>query len=283
MKLDGLSPAKLNLALHVTGILPNKMHKLDSLVAFTKFGDRITVEQNPVYSLSTSGPFGQYIPSGDDNIVHAACTLFDKEMNTRIEIIKNIPPSCGLGGGSSNAAKVIRFLAQLWKIPLPPVHEAACIGADVPVCLYGEPSRVQGFGERLTPIKVFPDLAILLVNPLIQLSTSDVYNTLENPNNSPFEPLPVFDSQDVLVSWLSRQRNDLTSAAIKIYPDITRLLDAIHSCDGCKLSRMSGSGATCFGVFSSMDLAQNASEWIKSHNPSWWTKATNIVGISQNQ
>jgi 4-diphosphocytidyl-2C-methyl-D-erythritol kinase len=166
-----LAPAKVNLALHVTGRRPDGYHLLDSLVAFPAIGDRVEAEPAAGLSLTLDGPFARDLGAGPDNLVLRAAQLIRPEgKGAAIRLVKSLPVASGIGGGSSDAAAALRLLARLWEVPLPPAEQLAALGADVPVCLRAMPQRMQGIGERLTPVEL-PPFWIVLANPGFPVAT----------------------------------------------------------------------------------------------------------------
>ena len=232
------APAKLNLALHVTGRRPDGYHLLDSLVAFAGIGDRVMLEPGPL-SLRIDGPFAAGLSTENNLCLHAA-RLAGGE--AAIRLTKNLPVASGIGGGSADAAAVLRALGA--RVPQPEV-----LGADVPVCLAGVPCRMQGVGEKLSPLPPLPPLHLVLVNPRAGLATPAVFQRLERRDNLPMPAaLPEFPDSAALVDFLATCRNDLQAPAIALMPRIADCLAALGDA-GALLTRMSGSGATCFGIF----------------------------------
>ena len=258
MRVTRLAPAKINLALHVTGQRADGYHELDTLVVFTELGDRITISEGssddtPV-SLVSTGPFAEQLDMANDNlVVQAAQLLIDRigEVPHPVELTleKNLPVASGIGGGSADAAAALLALSELWKFgDSADLGEIALkLGADVPMCLVSKPLRARGIGEIISTMEVFSPLNLLLVNPGVSVSTPDVFKQLENKPNSLIE----MSREGVLpnLAELGNLRNDLQEPAISVAPVIAEVLTELNSIDGCQLARMSGSGATCFGVF----------------------------------
>lgn len=260
------APAKLNLALHVTGLRADGYHLLDSLVAFAAVGDEVTLTPGPL-SLQIEGPFASGLEG--DNLCLKAARLAGAE--AQIRLVKNLPVASGIGGGSADAAAVLRGLARLG-YPLPPVPET--LGADVPVCLASSPARMQGVGEIVTPLPPLPALHLVLVNPGIALPTPPVFAALAQKTNPPLPPIPAFADAPGLIQWLAATRNDLEAPAIALAPAIRKVLDALNSA-GAGFARMSGSGATCFGLFPSPAAAARAAEALR--RPGWWAVASELA------
>lgn len=261
------APAKLNLALHVTGQRADGYHLLDSLVVFARHGDQVAVTPGPL-SLAVEGPFAAQLPSGEDNLCLRAARAMGASASIRLT--KNLPVASGIGGGSADAAAVMRALAsQGHALRL----DSAALGADVPVCLAGRPTRMRGIGERLDDVPPVPALPVVLVNPGVPLSTPAVFAALQRRDN-PALPEPDWRDAEGLFEWLSRSRNDLQDPAIRLAPVIGEVLAALAG-QGARLARMSGSGATCFGLFT--DAAEAARAARALTHPGWWVVATELA------
>ncbi|WP_215747141.1 4-(cytidine 5'-diphospho)-2-C-methyl-D-erythritol kinase [Gluconobacter sp. P1C6_b] len=282
--------AKINLFLHVTGRRDDGYHLLDSLAVFAGAADRVTLTApSDTMSLTIDGPFGQGLEADDQNLVLRAARALQAQSGTTIggltesfhlELQKNLPVSSGIGGGSADAAATLRLLAREWNVDqaaLFPIAET--LGADVPVCVAQRPTRMQGIGEILAPAPVLPDAGLLLVNPGVGVSTPDVFRAfaagggiVERPE--PFLPARWNTAQD-MVADLNATTNDLQAPALSQCPVIGTVLASIESLPGCLLSRMSGSGATCFGIFSSPESALAAARILNAQSArlGWWTWA----------
>lgn len=267
------APAKINLALHVTGQRPDGFHLLDSLVCFANIADEIAVEAANTLSLTTKAPKGVDLPAVEDNLVMRAARLLKSSRGAKITLEKNLPVAAGIGGGSSDAAACLRALAKLWDVDLPDVATTVTLGADVPICLEGSPARMQGIGEELTPVFNFPKFFAVLVNPGVHLSTPAVFGQLSSKANAGLAPFPTSGDQQDWLDYLNTQRNDLEPAAIALSPAIQDVLSCLKSEKQCQFSRMSGSGATCFGVFENLDTARQAANSINRKHPDWWVKS----------
>lgn len=249
MAFDVFAPAKINLSLHVTGRRTDGYHLLDSLVVFADIGDTIHVVPSDTLSLTVLGPEAVALQDETDNLVLRAARMMDPEGTARITLTKRLPVASGIGGGSADAAAALRALAQLWDKPFPSLQATLALGADVPVCLNTNPMRMRGIGENLSQIPALPDLEIMLVNPRVPVSTPQIFKSLQTRNNPAMqEELPDWNDAKSFVDWLSEQRNDLQPPAIVQAPVIAEVLDYLSQ-SGSLLSRMSGSGATCFGLF----------------------------------
>ncbi|MFN7002870.1 MAG: 4-(cytidine 5'-diphospho)-2-C-methyl-D-erythritol kinase [Roseinatronobacter sp.] len=268
------APAKINLCLHVTGQRDDGYHLLDSLVVFAEVGDVITARPFKGLSLSITGPEGDGLSAGADNLVLRAARLLGAQ-DMALTLDKHLPVASGIGGGSSDAAACLRLLSRVLDVQLPDMRRVLSLGADVPVCLDARSCRMQGIGEEITQLPALPPLWLVLVNPRREVPTPQVFRALECRDNPPMpRVLPDWDRADAFIDWLSRQRNDLEAPAIGIAPVIGRVLDVLGATEGCGLARMSGSGATCFGLFTDESSAQKAAGAIRSAFPDWWCVET---------
>lgn len=265
--------AKINLYLHVTGRRDDGYHLLDSLVCFADLGDELALEPAAELRLSLEGPFGSAL-AGSDNLVLAAARLMDPTKGAALRLVKQLPVASGMGGGSSDAAAALIGLSRLWQCPLPEARRLLVLGADLPVCLAPGPSFVGGIGEQLEPAPSLPRFYMLLANPRRPLPTAEVFRRFAGP----FSPAARWRDPpaDVgqLAGLLSERSNDLTEAAISMLPEIGDLLNAISDSPGCLIARMSGSGASCFGLFAAADEAAKAAAAIQVTQPHWWVRAT---------
>lgn len=263
---DGQAPAKLNLTLHVTGQRADGWHLLDSLVVFARFGDTVVQDDRP--GLTVDGPMAAGVPTGPDNLVLRAARLAGAEAPA-LRLIKRLPPASGMGGGSSDAAATLRLHGAR-----PGIEALMALGADLPVCMEApQPCRMRGLGEDVTPISSLPGLWLLLVNPGLPLETPAVFRALRQRNNPPMpDRLPDFADAAALAGWLATQRNDLEAPARALVPQIGEVLDALAAQPGCLLARMTGSGATCFGIFASQGACDAGAAALA--RPGWFTVAT---------
>lgn len=271
-----LAAAKINLALHVTGQRADGYHVLDSLVCFADFGDILSVAPAPDLSLSLSGPRAKDLPIGADNLVLRAARSFGTGQGAMIRLEKRLPVAAGIGGGSADAAACLHALSQLWGQPIPGIEQQLALGADVPACVVGRTLRMQGVGERISPIDHMPKFDAVLINPGIALSTPTVFRGLTHKQNPPLEALPKGNTPAEWLDWLKRQRNDLEAPAVQLAPRITEVLTALQQTDGSQRVSMSGSGATCFGIYASAKQAREAAKQIAANYPNWWIRATRL-------
>lgn len=277
--VEAFAPAKVNLTLHVTGRRADGYHLLDSLVVFAGLGDWLSVHAAATPSLKVQGPFAADIPDGPDNLVWRAATLAAPQDPVRLCLTKCLPAASGLGGGSADAAAVLRALAVLGLARWPVPEDALVLGADVPVCLSPGPQRMAGIGEDLTALAPLPPVWLLLANPGHATPTGAVFAALERRDNPAMPTLPArWKTPGELVTWLAGQRNDLEAPARRLVPQIDTVLSALAAQPGCALARMSGSGATCFGLFVDAPAAAAAQERLRAAQPHWWCEAAPVLG-----
>jgi 4-diphosphocytidyl-2-C-methyl-D-erythritol kinase len=203
------------------------------------------------------------------------------ETGLEVELRKNLPVAAGLGGGSADAAAMLRLLAGLAEEEIAfgdLQHLALTLGADVPACLSAVPSEVRGVGEIVHPLRSFPECHLVLVNPLIPVVTADVFRRLERRENDPLPPLPnPLTRPAQLGLWLEGTRNDLEPPAISLLPAIGDILAALATIEGCILARMSGSGGTVFGLFGSAAQAHQAAHDLRGKWPGYWVAAAPVL------
>lgn len=272
------APAKVNLALHVTGRRGDGYHLLDSLVVFAGTGDRITAEAAPDLTLTLTGPRAAGLSSGADNLVLQAARTMGPQ-GARLVLEKHLPVASGIGGGSADAAATLRVLARLRGQPLPPGAAVLALGADVPVCLAGRPARMSGIGETVIPLAhPLPEAWLVLANPGAAVSTPAIFAALARRDNAPLpRDLPRLKTAAELAAFLRMCRNDLEAPAAQIVPEISVVRSALSAQPGCLMSRMSGSGATCFGLFPDALIAAAAARALRSARPEWWIEAAPIL------
>lgn len=274
--------AKINLDLLILGRREDGYHELDSLVVFADPADRLVLRASGDWTIDGSGPFADSLPDMADNIVYRSARRLQAESGAggpcRIALEKNLPVASGIGGGSADAAATLRGLRRLWSLPVEDerLREiGAELGADVPVCLFGEPARMRGIGERLDPVRALPEIPLVLVNPGFAVSTGSVFRALDHDTDALFRPpLPMGASLVQFAVWLQSSRNDLEPPALSIEPRIGTVLDALRSMDDVIIARMSGSGATCFAIFRTMASARAAQARLRASEPGWWVQAT---------
>ena len=286
--LTARAPAKVNLWLHVVGRRADGYHDIDSLVAFAGTGDTVALTPGPELSLAVSGPTASASGDPAENLVTRAAQEFARRVpGARLgafRLGKRLPVAAGLGGGSSDAAAALRLLARLNGIDLehPAVMAAAqATGADVPVCVAGRARIMTGMGERLGPAIRVPTLFAVLVNPGVAVATAAVFKTLdlaalEHLVSSPHAAFGDALTADALLSLLAQTRNDLEAPAMALAPAVGTALAAVRSTRACRLARMSGSGATVFGLYDDCRAAAAAAGHLRAVNPSWWVKPTRL-------
>lgn len=276
------APAKVNLCLHVGERRADGYHDLESFAAFAAYGDQLRLEHAEEFSLSVTGPFAAGLTAGDDNLaIRAAKTLAERRQVRRgasVTLEKRIPVASGLGGGSADAAAVLRGLVRLWTLDADreELREiAASIGADVPVCVDNATAWMQGRGERVTPLPSLPAVWLVLANPRIAVSTGEVFATLGKRRGIGLDcPRAPFADAHELVRFLKSTTNDLELPARAIAPVIGDTIEAIAGLPGVLFARMSGSGATCFGLFGSEASAVEAADCLRARRPDWWVIQT---------
>jgi 4-diphosphocytidyl-2-C-methyl-D-erythritol kinase len=278
------APAKVNLFLHVGARRDNGYHELQSLMAFADVGDELIVEAGDGLSLVVAGPFADALQSEGDNIVlRAARALAERSgigANAKITLIKSLPVASGLGGGSSDAAAALRGLCKLWRVDLTEADLqkiALDLGSDVPVCLKGRPCWVEGTGEKLTVVPIFPSLHVVLVNPGVGVSTAQAYGAVQTKSGTAMEHPATFSDASALTAFLKTVHNDLQEPAVTLAPAIDDVLAALRAEKSTLLARMSGSGATCFGIYASKDDARAVVEKVASAHTDWWIKPARIA------
>ncbi len=273
MVVEVFAPAKINLTLHVTGRRDDGYHLLDSLVGFADVGDRLRLEPGPELALEVSGLFARGVPTDARNLVWRAAE--GAGWRGRIHLDKHLPHGAGIGGGSSDAAALLKAVAgQGAEIP---AELPLSLGADVPVCMAARAARMQGIGEGVTPTDL-PPLHALLVNPGVHVPTGAVFNGLEMRENPPMpEALPAFTGAEDCAAWLQEQRNDLEAPARRLAPEIDRTLSDLRDSRQALLARMSGSGATCFALYPTKKAAHMAAYEIGAEHPDWWCSAVTLT------
>ncbi len=274
--MEERAPAKINLALHVTGQRADGYHLLDSLVVFARdTGDDLRMQAADEISLSVTGPMASGVPVGPENLILRAAALLGPSRGARITLDKHLPHAAGIGGGSADAAAALRGLARLWEQCLPSVDECLRLGADVPVCLSSAPQRMQGIGDSLSPVPPLPPVFAVLVNPRVSVPTGPVFAALARKDNPPMAA-PAWTDFASFLAWLAHQRNDLEPPARAHAPAVMETLTALRHQDAA-LARMSGSGATCFGLFETEAQATRAARALAADHPDWWVAATALM------
>jgi 4-diphosphocytidyl-2-C-methyl-D-erythritol kinase len=272
MNLVETAYAKINIALHVRRRRPDGYHDLESLFAFAQDGDVLRVEPSDALTLTISGPFAAGLEADADNLVMRAAVALRDAFGIRagaaLSLEKNLPVASGIGGGSADAAATLRMLSKLWNIDrndrqIPEI--ARKLGADVPACLASETLFGDGKGDALTSVSVPPlsDTPLLLVNPGVALSTAQVFEGWDGMDRGALDRNNAFAG-----------RNDLMAAATALVPEIGAILEYLEDLNGVTLTRMSGSGATCFALFESLSARDDGMVQIKQAMPDVWCLAT---------
>ncbi len=279
-----LAPAKINLYLHLTGRRADGYHRLDSLIVFAGLGDTLRIAPGTDIELAVEGPEAHALGNIEDNLVLRAARLLAERRGlaygAAMTLDKRLPVGAGMGGGSVGAAAALNALVRLWR-QNPGRDEllemALELGADVPVCLAGRAALVGGIGEVLAPAPALPAAWLVLANPGIQLATKEVFAAREG-DFGPADPLHETpgDVED-LARLLARRRNDLTAPALRLAPVIGEVLDALERLEGCRLARMSGSGATCFALIDDAQAAADGALGLGRAHPGWWVAAAPIL------
>lgn len=279
------------MALHVTGRRGDGYHLIDSLAVFTRFGDRLEIEPAEQDEFSVSGRYAAGLPLDDGNLVVKARDALRREAGAQrtppvaIRLEKNLPVASGVGGGSSDAAAALNGLARLWKLDIDEISLARIglsLGADLPMCLKSKPLIARGIGDEVSPLSAFPALGLVLVNPGIAVSTPDVFKALSRRDNDALPPLPRRLDFHAVRNWLESTRNDLEGAASSIEPAVGEALKALKRADSA-FARMSGSGATCFGLFETGNVAKRAAIEIRARHPDWFVAATRSMEVSDGE
>jgi 4-diphosphocytidyl-2-C-methyl-D-erythritol kinase len=277
------APAKLNLYLHITGRRADGYHDLDSLVAFATIGDEVRLAPAQKFSLTIEGPQAGALAHENhaDNLAAKAARslaeLTGRDLNVALSLIKNLPVASGIGGGSSDAAATLRALARYWGLASSDarlMQAALRHGQDVPVCVKIENCTMTADG--IAPAPKLPRAAVVLVNPGKELPTPDVYRNYKESGDA-FSPMARMEKTPAnvaeLVAALKSRGNDLYAPACRLMPEIIAIVAALEASKGCLLARMSGSGATCFGIYADDGSAKVAAAQIRAAHPRWWAEA----------
>jgi len=281
-----LAPAKLNLYLHVVGRRADGFHRLDSLIAFADIGDRLSVEPAAALTLDITGPFASELAgiAPPSNLVWRAAEGLARRLGrvpaVRIVLEKNLPVASGIGGGSSDAAAALRALLELWQARLDDqgLQDLALeLGADVPACLFGKTCWLGGVGEEIVPAAPLPATWVVLANPRRALPTAAVFKARQGAYSVPARFAEPSADAAALVRRLADRRNDLADAARGLVPELDTVLARLAHGEGALLARMSGSGATCFGLFATPDAAHETARRIAGEIPGWWVASGKLL------
>jgi len=281
--LKAKSLAKINLFLHIMGKRKDDYHELDSLVVFTEdVYDVISIALSDHYQFIIDGPFANRLTKNENIITRTVNLLsqkYQKPPFVKISLTKNLPIASGIGGGSSNAATTIKLLCKLWNLSISDSEMISIckdIGADVPMFIINQASYFNGIGEILTPLKKIPNIWAILANPDISILTPEIFKMgLKKYFKQHIYHEYSFNNQ-TLISFLKKTQNDLYFNSLKLVPSLGQILDTLANLEGCEISRMSGSGATCFGIFSNVQLAETALKSLQVIFPNYWIKLTKL-------
>lgn len=278
--------AKINLFLHVGEKRADGFHPLQSLAVFTAMGDELAMEEAVGLSLAIEGAFAKGLQGEGDNLVLRAARALGGE-SAKLTLTKNLPVASGIGGGSADAAAALRGLSRLWSLDKDEQalrDIAAGQGSDIPVCVLSRPCFMEGRGEVLREALVMPRVPMLLVNPGVAVPTKDVFGALDVRSGVEMAlPQGRFADTADLLRFLDTTRNDLEEPARRLQPVIGEVLTRMTALPGALLVRMSGSGATCFGIFADDDCCARAAQMLKQANPGWWVAPTFVpeAGIAR--
>jgi len=271
------APAKINLFLHVGEKRSDGYHPLQSLAVFVhNVGDELVFRPASTLELKIIGPHGSQLSADSENLVLKAARALHANRGAEIVLTKNLPVASGIGGGSADAAATLRGLKHLWNLDVDDTQLldiAAQLGSDVPVCLKSEPAWMEGRGEILTPAVPMPDMAIVLVNPRVEVQTGKVFAALNTRHGTEMALPSGFSDAETLLAYLAQTGNDLEAPARSLAPVIGDMLDTLSMMQGARLARMSGSGATCFALFDNSKHARNAMHALREAHPAWWVEA----------
>lgn len=284
-----LASAKINLALHVTGRRLDGYHLIESLVVFADYADIVSVApaEDGRMHLSVKGPFAEALAAESARPEANLAMLAAGELlraagrksspPTRVTLTKRLPVAAGLGGGSADAAATLRLLNRHWDLGVSPEKLAEIglkLGADVPMCLVSRPLIARGIGEKITPVIGMPAMAVVLAKPRVSVATKEVFAKLTPADRTPLPPPPSrFRTLLDVVFWLRQTRNDLAEPAEAVSKFAAAPAKALMRDPECLLARMSGSGASAFGIFATMDAAERAADRLRDDKPNWWVVA----------
>ena len=290
--LTVIAPAKINLYLHITGRRDDGYHLLDSLMVFADVADQITLHPASQFSFAIEGPYAKSFTAQDRDessasrnlavrAAHEGARFFNRKLDMRMTLTKNLPLSSGIGGGSADAAAVIWGLIRYWGLNVPPLSSLMplllSLGADVPVCYLCHSAHVSGIGEVLKPLDI-PEYAAVLVNPRQSCSTPEIFSAYKSRCTAfrSFVALPDLHDRQECLTFLQEQGNDLEAAAIDKLPVIEAVMTALHATKRAEMVRMSGSGATVFALYPDHDSAEDAATQIQDQHPDWWVRSCTL-------
>ncbi len=278
------SPAKINIFLEVLSRRNDGFHNLNSLMSFCTIGDFIEIKKSKKFSFDIIGPFSKNLLKAKNNIILDVIkkleTHLNRTFNISLKLKKNLPISSGLGGGSSNAAITIKALIEIFNLKIKENELQKILlssGSDVPFCYLGKTSLVNGIGEKINPVDKIEELNILLVNPMIEVPTNEIFKKVIKFNTKPTTLSTNVTSKKNLIDILNYSKNDLQEIAIDSFSEIKQVLDFFNFDTNSIFHRMSGSGGTCLGFFNSYEAAKEAELNFKKHFSNWWIKSGKIL------
>ncbi|MBK0327658.1 4-(cytidine 5'-diphospho)-2-C-methyl-D-erythritol kinase [Rhodobacteraceae bacterium F11138] len=273
--VEEFAPAKINLTLHVTGQRPDGYHLLDSLVVFADLGDRITVRRAGHLGLRVTGPMASGVPVDSSNLVLRAAAAIGIA-GAEITLDKHLPAAAGIGGGTSDAAAALRALRRSHGASPLSDEQILQLGADMPVCMGAVSARMSGIGEQVTVVPGIPALAAVLINPGVSVQTPDAFHALSDKSGRRMPAIPAFRDAAACCGWLKEQRNDLQAPVARMVPAVAQVLETLRG-TGAEIARMSGSGATCFGLYPTRERAETVARTLSRDHPGWWIRATTLA------
>lgn len=284
--IQASSLAKINLCLHVVGRRDDGYHLLQSLVAFAAIGDALSVSPHPALTLEVTGPFAPELGSAQHNLVLRAATRLREAYRVTdgasIILQKNLPVASGMGGGSGDAACALHLLEKHWNLKTKPSQMKAlafALGADIPACLISRAGWLQGIGEEFTPLQHFPKAYVVLVNPRVPMPTDQIFASYRRRQLNFSPPLSMpngFSTVHELAEFIGRTTNDLSADAVVMYPEIAQRLSSLNADSNVLVARLSGSGATCFGVCATERDAREAAEHLAASFPDDWIEVASL-------
>lgn len=276
--------AKINLFLKITGKRPDGYHDLTSLMVFADFYDELSFSKSIKTSFHVEGLYAAKVPLDQQNLIFKAIRALEictnNTFNVDISLIKNLPIAAGIGGGSSNAAETLKALNTLFELGLnfKELTEIGLkLGDDVPVSLLGRSCLRQGQGDVLEPIEDLPEFYMVLVNPQVAVPTPKAFSYVQKYSCPLPNPFKIPSKLDDFVAMLKTQGNDLLEPALQIAPIIGEVMAEIENLPHCLMAQMSGSGATCFGIFATKNQTTQAFEIIQAKHPQWWSHSCAIL------
>lgn len=278
------APAKINLFLHLTGRRDDGYHLLQSVMVFVDVGDSLEFSPHDSLFLDVDGPFAGDMPPPHENLIYRAAQMLAAEFKTTprgaVRLTKNLPVASGIAGGSADCAAALKGFAKLWGFSdeRDRIHRIGQqLGADVPACLVAKPVWAEGIGEKMMPLHDMPALHFVLANPMVATPTPEVFRRYRNRFCPPIQFSGRKKSMQEWIADIKRYRNDLTDPAMEVTPEIRTVLQALQETPNCQVARLSGSGATCFGIYEHAETARAAVNKLKMDHPRWWVSTANLV------